>query len=167
MKRTINVKSLRAINDIAKFKNKRYVVCDVKLENVHLIKINTLIGSNLFQKNDLFVNSDTLWSLMQDDNQIDSHNHHGLTPRDILDALNNILDPYCVFKSKQGRISIVLSCLSHYGEPLMVIIEIGSSLIEDENAKINKLVTMYPKDNVDKTIQKMDSSDLLYVNRLR
>ena len=163
----INIKNDDALKELTQFQIKKHAMCDVRFSNVHLMKMNKKIRYNLFYKNDLFVNSDTLWSLMQDDNQIDSHNHHGLTPKDILDALNNILDPYCVFKSKQGRISIVLSCLSHYGEPLMVVIQIGSDLINKKNAKINKMITMYPKRDIDKSIQKMDSSDLLYVNRLR
>lgn len=104
---------------------------------------------------------------MQDDDGVDSHNHHGLTPEDILDALNNIIKPYCIFKSKQNRISIVLSCLSHFGEPLMAVIEIRADLIKEKNANINKLVTMYPKSDFDKMINTIDSKRLLYINRIK
>ena len=162
----INLRSKEALDDLTQFKNKQYVMCDVRFENIHLRKINELIRFNLFEKNDLFANSDTLWSLMQADIKSDSHNHHGLTPEDILDALNNIIRPYCIFKSKQDRISIVLSCLSHYGEPLMAIIEIGSSLIINKDANINKLVTMYPYGEIDKVINKLDSKEILYINKL-
>lgn len=166
MLKIINVKSENALITLTQFKDKKYVICDVRFENVHLREVNKLVDFSLFDKNDLFANSDTLWSLMQDDVKSDSHNHHGLTPEDILDALNNIIKPYCVFKSKQERISIVLSCLSHFGEPLMVIIELDADLIEKKNAKINKLVTMYPYAEIQKVINKLDSKEILYINKL-
>ena len=167
MIKIINIKSDDALEQLTQFKNKKYVMCDVRLENVHLTRISELIGHPLFLKNDLFANSNTLWSLMQDDKENDSHNHHGLTPEDILDALNNIRDPYCVFISKYERIAIVLSCLSHYGEPLMAIIEVGADLIQEKNANINKLVTMYPKRDADVFIDTIDPKRLLYVNRIK
>ena len=166
MIKNINVKSEDALQELTQFKDKQFVRCDVRFQNVHLTNVDKLIGSNLFIKNDLFVNSQTLWSLMQEKGRDTSHNHHGLTPVDILDALSNIQNPYCVFITKYERISVIVSCLSHYGEPLMAIIEIGSSLIDDMNANVNKLVTMHPKDNVDKIVNKLSQDKLLYVNRL-
>ena len=162
----INTKSATALSILTQFKEKKYMMCDVRFENVNLKDINKLIGHTLFYKNDLFANSDTLWSLMQEDDESDSHNHHGLTPEDILDALNNIIRPYCIFKSKQDRVSIVLSCLSHYGEPLMVVIEVGVGLIKDNDANINKLITMYPYSEIEKVINKLNSKELLYLDKL-
>ena len=166
MTKTINIKSDNALKELTQLKEKRYVMYDVKLQNVHLIRINLLIGTELFFKNDLFVNSDTLWSLMQEEGENTSHNHHGLTPVDILDALNNIQNPYCIFKTKQQRVSIVVSCLSHYGEPLMAIIEIGADLIGEKDSNINKLVTMYPQSDVDRIIDKLKPNELLYLNKI-
>ena len=169
MIKTINIKSKSALEELTQFKEKKYTMCDVRLENVHLTRISELIGHPLFVKNDLFVNSDSLWSLMNEDEEKtdnETHTHHPLTPVDILDALNNIQDPYCVFKTKNGRISIVVSCLSHYGEPLMAIIEIGVGLIDDMNANINKLITMYPYSRINKVIDKLKSNELLYLNKL-
>ena len=167
MFKIINIKSEEALKQLDHLKEKKYQTYDIKLNNVGLRKINELIGWTLFYKNDLFVNSDTLWLLMQKEGQSKSHNHHGLLPKDILDALNNIIRPYCVFKSKNNRISIVLSCLSHYGEPLMAIIEIGTGLIKNEKANINKLITMYPKSDIDKLINTIEPKRLLYVNRIK
>ena len=167
MIKIINIKSKDALEEVTQFKEKKYVKCDVRFENVNLRDINSLIEINLFAKNDVFVNSDTLWSLMQEDDEKDSHTHHGLTPVDILDAFNNIIRPYCIFKSKYGRIAVILSCLSHYGEPLMAIIEIGVGLIDDMDANINKLVTMYPRRDVDIFIDTIEPKRLLYVNRVK
>lgn len=169
MKKIINIKSESALEEITDYQNKQYLMCDVRFTNTYLKEINNIVGSNLFYKNDLFANSTTLWELMQPQEKQDdqeSHNYHGLTPLDILDALNNIISPYCIFKTKQNRISIILSCLSHFGEPLMAVVEIGVGLIEDEKANINKLVTMYPKSNIEKIINKLEPSELLYLNKL-
>ena len=169
MIKNINVKSKNALEELTQFKEKKYVMCDVRLENVDLRNVNPLIGTNLFAKNDLFINSDSLWSLMNEDedkSDNETHTHHPLTPTDILDALNNMQNPYCVFKTKFDRISIIVSCLSHYGEPLMAIIEIGTSLIEDMYANINKLITMYPYSRINKVIEKLESNELLYLNKL-
>ena len=169
MNTVINIKNDDALDIITKFKDKEYVMCDIRFENTNLRMINELIRSNLFYKNDLFANSTTLWELMQPQEKQDdqeSHNYHGLTPLDILDALNNIISPYCIFKTKQNRISIILSCLSHFGEPLMAVVEIGADLIKKKNAKINKLVTMYPKSNIEKIIDKLEPNELLYLNKL-
>ncbi len=161
----INVKVKKAKDELIKFKEKEYE-CDVRFQNVHMKMINALIHFNLFTKNDLFISGKTLYELMQPLGGQDTHNYHGLNPLDILDALNNIIFPYCIFKTKHGRISIILSCLSHFGEPLMMIIEVGSGLMDDENANINKIVTMYPKSNIEKIINKLEPNELLYLNKL-
>ena len=169
MIKNINVKSKNALEELTQFKEKKYVMCDVRLENVDLRNVNPLIGTNLFAKNDLFINSDSLWSLMNEDedkSDNETHTHHPLTPTDILDALNNMQNPYCVFKTKFDRISIIVSCLSHYREPLMAIIEIGADLINKKNANINKLVTMYPYSKYENLVNKLQPKELLYLNRL-
>ncbi len=161
----VNTKSKKAKDELTKFKEKEYE-CDVRFKNIHMKRVNALIKSDLFAKNDLFVTGKTLYDLMQPQGEQDSHNYHGLTPLDILDALNNIISPYCIFKTKYGRISIILSCLSHFGEPLMMIIEIGAGTIEDQDANINKIVTMYPKSDVEKIVGKLEPNELLYLNKL-
>ena len=100
MIKVINVKSVDALKQITEYKNKQFVMHDVRLENVHLRKINELVRSNLFTKNDLFVNSVGLWELMQPKGQKGGHNYHDLSPKEVLDALNNIVSPYCIFKTK-------------------------------------------------------------------
>ena len=166
MIKVINVKSVDALKQISEYKNNKYVMHDVRFKNVHLREINKLIGSNLFSKNDLFINSEGLWELMQPKGEKGGHNHHDLSQQDILDALNNIISPYCIFTTKQNRLSIILSCLCHEGEPIMAIVEIGAGLIDNEDANINKLITMYPKRDIEKLISSINPKRLLYINKL-
>lgn len=70
--------------------------------------------------------------------------------------------PQCVFKVKNERIAIIPVFISSFDEPLMVVVEIGSGLIKNKKANINKVVTMYPKSNLEDYLEKMNSTDILY-----
>ena len=138
---------------------------DVKLDNVHLRQLNALTEKNVFSKNDLYVNTLTLWDLMQTGPGFDSHNYHGLTPEEIVDTLANITQPYCVIKTEYSRYEILATTVSHFGEPLLVIVEVGSGLGTNPKANINKLITIYPKSDIDKTIEKTDKKYVLYIKK--
>ena len=163
MNKTINIQNKKeAIKALIQYKEREYVLVDIKIENVHLKRLNTLTSSNLFDKNDLYVNSISLNEIMSPDTGEGSHHHHGLTPEEIIDTLANITDPYCVIKTKYSRFAIVSTTISHFEEPLMVIIEVGAGLELKEKANINKLITIYPKSDIDKTIEHTDPRDVLY-----
>lgn len=166
MVKVINVKSVDALKQISKYKNNKYVMHDVRFENVHMKRINALINYDLFSKNDLFINSVGLWELMQSKGGKGGHHYHDLTPEEVLDALNNIISPYCIFKTKQNRLSIILSCVCHKDNPLMAVVEVGVGLIDDEEANINKLVSLYPKSDIEKMIESIDRKRILYINKL-
>lgn len=82
-----------------------------------MLEINKLIDKQLFYKNDLFINSETLWELTQPIGESGKHNYHELTPEDIVDSLNSITNPYALFETKHSRYAIVTTTLSHYNEP--------------------------------------------------
>ena len=165
MNRIINIKNKRAINEIQKFKDKKYSLVDIKLENVHLREVNKLLPFILFEKNDLYINSVTLWELMQPTGSTGIHNYHGLSPEDIYNALNSIEEPYCVFRVKNERYAIIPTYISSFKEPLMVVIEKGSELINKKNANINKIVTIYPKSKIDSYLDKLNNKDILYIKK--
>ena len=163
MKNTININSSTASSDITQFKNREYEM-DIRINNVHLKNLNNLIGSNLFSKNDLYVGGETLWTSMQPKGENEHHNYHDLTPEDIVEALRNITKPYCVLKNNEGRIAIISSIKSHLGAPLNLVIEIGASLKVHNQANINKLVTLFPRKNVEKYIERMGVKSVYYIN---
>ena len=162
MNKTINIKTNKAIKEIREFRDKKFVPVDIRFFNVHLKMINKIINYELFNKNDLYINSKSLWELMQPVGNVGTHNFHELTPEDIINALNNLLYPECVIKVKQQRYAIIPTYISSFNEPLMVIIELNSGLIVNKNANINKIVTMYPKSNLDEYLNKLDEKDILY-----
>ena len=51
MNKTINIGNAeKALEDLVRLKEKNYGNIDIKITNLHLIKLNTLIGRNVFQK---------------------------------------------------------------------------------------------------------------------
>lgn len=163
MQKDINIKNKAAAEKaITYYKSKRVRDVDVRLSNTELKQINNLTRIDLFSKNDLFVNSETLWSIMQPIGDKDSHNHHGLTPKELIETFNNLTDPYCVFVAELGRLGVISTIISESGHPLMVVIEIGAGLIGRIDANINKMLTMYPKDELDKYLK---SKKVLYINQ--
>lgn len=166
MKTVINIKEREnAIKDVDAFRKKKYEGKDVRFTNVNLLAINKLIDRQIFRKNDLFINSETLWELTQPIGCSGTHNYHELTPGDIVDALNSITDPYALFETKRRRYAIITTTMSHFEEPLMAIIEVGASLILNSQANINKVVTIYPKSNVDIMLNGLDKKDVLFIKK--
>ncbi len=163
MYKIINIKQKEdAIKALYGFKEKEYSPIDIRFTNTNLRKINTLIGKDVFLKNDLFVNLDTLHDIMQPIGDKSHHNYHGLSPEEILRALNNLVNPYCVYKAKFGRYGIITAIKRESGETIIVIIEVGSGLLGQMDANINKFVTMYPKTDIGNIISNKES--ILYLN---
>lgn len=136
---------------------------DVKFENVHLKKLNEIVEYELFKKNDLYINSITLWELMQPLGDSGSHNFHELTPSDISNSLNSLGKPYCIYKVKNNRFGCVPFYISSFKTQMIIVIEIGVGLINNTNANINKIVTMYPISDLNHVLEKTKSKDILFI----
>ena len=165
MKKIINIQNRKeAINSLQHFKNKQFVLADVKFENVHLLELNHKVYQNIFSKNDLFINTISLWELMQPMGERGGHNYHDLSPEDIVDALSSITEPYCILKTEISQYAIMSTSISHFGEPLFIVIEINAGLVGNTNANINKLVTMFPMSDIQRIINNMNKKNILYIN---
>ena len=86
-------------------------------------------------------------------------------PRDIYYTLNRLNNPLYIFKVKNGRIGIVPEYISSFNVPLMVVMEIGSGLASDFSANINKIITIYPKSDLDEYVTNLDQQDVLYIKK--
>ena len=151
--KTINIKNrTQSINDLKVFKNKNYGNIDIKIDNLHLQKLNTLIGKNVFQKNDAYISAETLWELMQEPGSRGHHNYHGLTTETLLDSLKSLATPFCVLKTFANRLTVISSIVLNKNR-LLTIIEINASLGNNQKAKINKIVTIYPKERIERYIR--------------
>ena len=150
---------------LEELKENDYVPFDVEITNSNIKELNELTGKKLFSKSSLYINSKTLYDIMQPEGKSDNHNFHGLTPEDVYMSMVSIKDPKCVFITKYERYAIVSIELSHFDYPLMVVIEKGAGFLLNVNANINKIITIYPKDHIDEYIEKIDERLLLYKKR--
>ena len=162
MNKIINIKSKKTLKTLEHLRDKLVSNTDIKFENVHIKKINDCMRKNIFSKNDVYISSVTLWEIMQPEGSSGSHNYHGLKPEDILGALNELTNPLCVLKAKNERFLIVPIYISSFDKPLIVVLEKGAGLITNKNANINKIVTIYPKSDLDKMIEKAEENNVLY-----
>ncbi len=147
---------------IKDFKNNKYAPFDVEITNSHVSNLNKLVGRKIVRSNKLFINSYTLWEIMQNDSKQENHHHHGLTESDVFEAMYAIRNPKLLYVAKSKRYAIITTKPSHFGIPLLIVLEFGVGTKEHINAKANKIITIYPKDNIDKIIQKMNRNDILY-----
>ena len=152
-----------AINFLLRIKSKEPSLYDIRIINTHLIRLNDYFEKSVFRKNDLYVNSQTLWQIMQPVGLQLNHNSHNLTPEEILDALGSINNPLVIFKNGD-RYGIVTSIISTKGKPLLLIIEVGAGLIGNIEANINKFVTMYPVNDLIRKLKPIKKKDLIYLN---
>ena len=162
MKRIINIGNKKqAYKQLNQFQSKQYESVEIEFTNVHLTRINKLVGFRLFNKTSLYARSSMLWEIMQPVGKVGRHHYHGLEPTDIVDALSLLQDPLIVYESYMERYAVIVFGNDKYTH-LMIIIELNAGLENDRNANINKLVTIYPKDELGKTIKNLDKSKILY-----
>ena len=161
--KSINIKNhSQSLKVLEKFKNKNYGGIDIKIENLYLKKLNDLTRKKIFNKNDAYISAETLWSIMQEEPGEDIHHHHGLKENDILNGLRSITDPHLIIQAEFNRYLIVSLFISSFGLPLMIVVEINAVLRKDSKANVNKIVTIYPKDDIQGLMAKTPKSQLLY-----
>ena len=161
MQLTINIANKKStIKALTRLKTHDYIPFDIKIINSHITEINILAKKVLFRKDTLFINSFTVWEIMQDVGRKGKHNYHGLTEEDIYLALSSLRNPACVFVGKEKRYAVITVSLSHYNLPLMIIIETNDKAKNNNNG--NRVITIYPKDNLAKIINSLDKKCLLY-----
>ena len=111
----------------------------------------------------MYIDSKTLWEMMQEIGGKGKHNYHGLNVFDVFNALKSIKNPQCIFEKTHKvfpRYSILTSCLSHFNEYVLVVIEVDS-LLTKTNIKSNKIITLYPK-TIDDNYLKSKNIRVLY-----
>ena len=156
----------KTITQLMSLKEKDHGNVDIKISNLHLIKLNTLAKQTLFTKNDAYISAHTLYCAMNNEdnsNNKGTHNYHDLTIDDIYEGLKSISNPSMIFSSDQNRYLIVSLFISSFGVPLLVVIEVHADLVKDKTANINKIVTIYPKGDVNDLL-KGTKEKLLYRN---
>ena len=145
-----------AIKELTRIKEKKPVNQDVRFKNVHLLKVNENVKNKIFVKDDLFANTGKLYKIMNLPGITMNHDYHGITPEEVVKILSTIKFSKDVYGSYYGRFIILSGVRVFENLPALVIIETGASLTNNRNANINKLVSIYPKDNVYRYLEKFN-----------
>lgn len=145
--KTINIRDRKnAITLLKRLSLKDYESQDIRITNMHLKDLNDQLGAIIFAKNDLYVLASTIWEITQPIGKSNKHHHfHGLTIEQLYETLLNAHNSEEVIESHDSRYVIVTSSLNETNENFVLIVEINASLTNDRNARINKLITIYPR----------------------
>ena len=136
-----------AIVTLEEIKNKKVNNYDIRIQNSHITKLNKVIGRRVFKKDALYISSDTLWEIMCLGGEMGKHHHHhGLTPKNIYDALSTMKNSTEVVVSYDGRFIIVTLAKINDVTNLVVIVSPNEPLKGDIFANVTKIITIYPKD---------------------
>ena len=136
---------------------------DVRFRNVHLCKLNKIADRTLFRKNDLYVDASTLYELMLPVGGQGSHHYHGLRPSEIVESLNRLDRPDLICKSYLDRLVLGVHIKKPSERLLAMVIDPSASKKYDVLEKINKLITIVPKDNLHGLLRGKDRADILYL----
>jgi len=162
MRRTINIGNKKqACKDLERFKNKRYESLEIEFTNVHLLKLNKVLGFKLFSKDNLYVHSSTLWDIMQPVGSTYKHHSHGLEPELIVESIRSLPNAFFIFESYSNRYTVLVLSSDKY-PCIAVVIELNAGLKNNRNANINKIVTIFPKDNLQKKILHIPKDKIIY-----
>ena len=153
-------KATRSLNSYAERDRGHF---DVRFRNVHLCKLNKIADRTLFRKNDLYVDASTLYELMLPVGGQGSHHYHGLRPSEIVESLNHLDRPDLIYKSYLDRLVLAVHIKKPSERLLAMVIDPSASKRYDVLEKINKLITIVPKDNLHGLLRGKDRADILYL----
>ena len=136
---------------------------DVRFRNVHICLLNETVGRTIFRKNDLYVDASTLYELMLPVGGQGSHHYHGLRPSEIVESLNRLDRPDLICKSYLDRLVLGVHIKKPSERLLAMVIDPSASKKYDVLDKINKLITIVPKDNLHGLLRGKDRADIIYL----
>lgn len=124
---------------------------EYKVTNLGLTNLNKVCKGKVFHQEIAYVDYNTLKESMMKVGGKGKHNYHGLTAKEIIDALTSIKHAKKVYESRKNPNAsiIVSSIIAECGYPIIVIIELNNSLHSERDLKINKISSLYPKRNLE------------------
>lgn len=144
METKINISNKKeAIEIIKSYKNKLYSNKIIEIENIRLKNINKFLKNKIIRRSNCFIESKTLWEIMQPIGDRDSHNFHGFDEEIIFDVLNSLSKPIDVRPSYYGRFLIVTIVVEQHNHNLGAVIEPNVFNITLDKT-INKIITIHP-----------------------
>ena len=135
-----------AINQLTTFRDKEYTPFYVRISNSHIKNLNKVIGRTVFRKDALFINSLSLWEIMQSEGEEGTHHYHGLTPEEVYNALARLKDSNEVYTSYQDRYIVITDVIVRNDLKLVIIISPNEALYKENINNVEVIITIYPSD---------------------
>lgn len=132
--------SLLALHTIA---SKRINI-EVKIINTHITEINKILGRKVFKRDALYINSESLWEIMQPVGGKGRHHYHGLSPENVFETLATIRFSKNVTVSYDDRY-LILTLATIFDEINIAVVVTPKGYSMDSKIKnINRIITIYP-----------------------
>ena len=133
------------IDSLTNLKENKINSHDIRITNSHITDLNTILGKKIFKKDALYIDSETLWEIMQPIGNKGKHNFHGLTPKNVFDALVTMKCSKEIYVSYDNRYLIVTLATVFDDINLVVIVTPNGSLKNNSKTVVNRIITIYPK----------------------
>ena len=138
-----------AIMILESFSSKKVNV-DIKITNTHIKELNKILNRNIFKKDSLFINSETLWEIMQPIGNRGKHNFHGLSPEKVYEALSTMRFSKDIIVSYDDRYLILTLATVFKDVNIAVIVTPKGNLKNVHQKEINRIITIYPYSKIKK-----------------
>ena len=134
------------LQTLIQFKENKYVPFYVRITNSNIRELNNVIGRNVFKKDALYINSLSLWEIMQPVGSKGKHHYHGLTPEDVYNALSRLQYSKEIYTSYEDRYIVITDVFVTEEVRLVVIVTPNESLIKENIDNVIVIISIYPSD---------------------
>ena len=146
MLRILNIgDNVSSLDTLTKIKNNDYMPFEVRIQNSHIVELNKEIGIKVFKNNILYINSKTLWEIMHPIGGKGKHHYHGLTPKNVLEALKTMRHSKNVSLSYDGRYIIISLARDINNKYLAIIVDPNGTTKGVGNKRVSRIITIYPQ----------------------
>ena len=147
MIKTINLGNKKeSIEALSTFKEKKGISRYIRIINSNIKDLNKVIGRNVFKKDALYINSLSLWEIMQPLGAKGKHHYHGLTPEQVYDALSRLQYSKEVYTSYEDRYIVITDVFVTEEVRLVVIVTPNETLIKENIDNVIVIISIYPSD---------------------
>ena len=123
-----------------------YVPFYLRIANSHIKDLNAVIGRNVFRKDAVYVNSQSLWEIMQPVGGEGGHHYHGLSPDQVYNALSRIRYSQNVIVSYDQKYVVITDVDVSDNACLVVVVKPDGYLIKEDQKDVVIVISVYPKD---------------------
>ena len=127
----------------------RYNRCSpffVRISNLHIKDLNKVLGRNIFKKDTVYINSETLWDIMQPVGGKGSHHYHGLTPEEVYNTLSRLRYSKQIIPSYDDRFVVITDIQIRDGLYMVAILLTNEDLYKENIDNVTIVITIYPSD---------------------